>query len=416
MIDQTNLSDGPQPVAADARIQTLDVLRGVAVLGILAVNAAAFALPMDAAVAPEQSPFPLIGASAVAHWVVEVFFHQKFVTLFSMLFGVSIFLVGGERGDEARGRVLRRRLLWLGLFGLIHGLAFWYGDILLLYAWSGLFVMLMRSMPARSLILFGAAATLALATMQAATMWMTVNGPALLVDALSDESLSLAEGAVSASIAAYHSGWPAGLIENLKAWGILQGASLFGYVFATVPLMMLGLGLFKAGFFHGRLPTRVYAALIALGGAILALLGLLEWREIMAGPAIKGMGVEATHGWAEIVASYPIFITLAYASGLILLTSRGVGWVRRIFAPVGRMAFTNYLSQTLIMSTLFYMPWGPRLMGQVDYPGQWGIVVAVWALQLIWSPLWLSRFRMGPLEWLWRRLSYGRDLPLRREA
>ncbi|MNH63000.1 hypothetical protein D3C73_149560 [compost metagenome] len=407
MTDQFSL----RPVEAGARIQTLDVLRGVAVLGILAVNAAAFALPMDAAMAPEQSPFPVVGASAVAHWLVEVFFHQKFVTLFSMLFGVSIFLVGGERGDETRERVLRRRLLWLALFGLIHGLAFWYGDILLLYAWSGLFVMLMRSMSARSLILFGAASTLALATLQAATMWMTVNGPALLVDALSDESLSLAEGAVSASIAAYHSGWPAGLIENLKAWGILQSASLFGYVFATISLMMLGLGLFKAGFFHGRLPTRVYLILIAVGGAVLALLGVLEWREITAGP-----GVEATQGWAKVVASYPIFITLAYASGLILLTSRGVGWVRRLFAPVGQMAFTNYLTQTLIMTSLFYMPWGPRLMGQVDYPGQWAIVVAVWALQLIWSPLWLSWFRMGPLEWLWRRLSYGHDLPLRREA
>lgn len=407
MTDQTTL----QPVATSARIQTLDVLRGVAVLGILAVNAAAFALPMDAAVAPEQSPFPLIGASAVAHWLVEVFFHQKFVTLFSMLFGVSIFLVGGERGDEARGRVLRRRLSWLALFGLIHGAAFWYGDILLLYAWSGLFVMLMRSMSARSLILFGAAATLGLATLQALTMWMTVNGPALLVDALSDDSLNLADGAVSASIAAYRSGWPGALIENLKAWGFLQSASLFGYVFATVPLMMLGMGLFKAGFFHGRLPTRVYVALTAVGGAVLALLGGLEWREIMAGP-----GVQATHGWAEVVAAYPIFVTLAYASGLILLTTRGLGWATRIFAPVGQMAFTNYLTQTLIMSSLFYMPWGPRLMGQIDYPGQWGIVIAVWALQLIWSPLWLSRFRMGPLEWLWRCLTYGRRLPLRREA
>jgi len=411
MTDQTILAEGPQPVAAGVRVQTLDVMRGVAVLGILAVNAAAFALPMNATMAPEQSPFPLSGSSATAYWLVEVFFRQKFVTLFSMLFGVSIFLVGGERKDAARGRVLRRRLMWLALFGVIHGAAFWYGDILLLYAWSGLFVMLMRSMPARPLILFGIAATLALATMQAVTMWLTVNGPAELVEAMNNDSMALADGAVAASIAAYRSGWPAALIENLKAWGILQSASLFGYVFATVPLMMLGLGLFKAGFFHARLPNRVYVALIAVGAAVLTLLGLLEWREVMAGP-----GVEATHGWAEVVASYPIFIALAYASGLIMLTSRGVGWVRRIFAPVGQMAFTNYLTQTLIMTTLFYMPWGPRLMGQVDYPGQWAIVVAVWALQLIWSPLWLSRFRMGPLEWLWRRLSYGHDLPLRRAA
>ena len=173
MTDQTI----PQPVAAGARIQTLDVLRGVAVLGILAVNAAAFALPFSAAMAPEQSPFSLSGSSAVALWVTEVFFHQKFVTLFSMLFGVSIFLVGGERWDQARGRLLRRRLMWLALFGVLHGAAFWYGDILLLYAWSGLFVMLMRSMPARRLIQIGAAATLILATLQGATMWLAVNGP-----------------------------------------------------------------------------------------------------------------------------------------------------------------------------------------------------------------------------------------------
>ncbi len=405
MTDQTI----PQPVAAGARIQTLDVLRGVAVLGILAVNAAAFALPFSAAMSPEQSPFPLVGASAVARWTVEVFFHQKFVTLFSMLFGVSIFLVGGERSDEARGRLLRRRLMWLALFGVIHGAVFWYGDILLLYAWSGLFVMLMRSMPARRLIQIGAAATLILATLQGATMWLTVNGPAPLTDALGDDAVALADGAVTASIAAYRSGWPAGFIENLKAWGMLQSASLFAYVFASIALMMMGMGLFKAGFFHGRMPTRIYVALIAVGGAVLALLGVLEWHEIMAGP-----GVEATRGWAEVVAAYPLFITLADTSGLILLTTRGLAWVRKIFAPVGQMAFTNYLTQTLMMATLFSMPWGPQLMGQVDYPAQWAIVIAVWALQLIWSPLWLSRFRMGPLEWLWRRLSYGHDLPLRR--
>ncbi|WP_288757542.1 DUF418 domain-containing protein [uncultured Brevundimonas sp.] len=80
------------------------------------------------------------------------------------------------------------------------------------------------------------------------------------------------------------------------------------------------------------------------------------------------------------------------------------------------MALTNYLAQTLIMTTLFYMPWGPRLFGRMDYVQLWGVVAAVWALQLVWSPLWLSRFRMGPLEWVWRRLTYGRPLPLRKAA
>lgn len=397
----------PKPVAADQRIVTLDVLRGAAVLGILAVNAAAFALPMmTIEMTSGQSPFPAgPNASGVAQWVVAVFFQQKFVTLFSMLFGVSIFLVGGERGDAAKGRVLRRRLLFLALFGLIHGAAFWYGDILLLYAWSGLFVMLMRSMPARPLIWIGAGATVLLATLQAGLMLLTAHFP----EALSSGGAS--DGAVAASIAAYQSGWAGAALENLKAWAIAQGMSLLIYVFSTVPLMMLGLGLFKAGFFHGRVPTRVYALLMAGGAAVLVLLGVLEWLEIRAGAE-----VEATGGWAMAIGSYPLIITLAYASALILLTTRGVGWLRKALAPVGRMAFTNYLTQTLIMTTIFYMPWGPRLFGQVDYPMQWAIVVGVWALQLIWSPLWLSKFTMGPFEWLWRRLSYGRDLPLRRMA
>lgn len=406
MRDQVETAQ-PKPVAADQRIVTLDVLRGAAVLGILAVNAAAFALPMVILEsAPDQSPFPaVIGASGLAQWAVDVFFQQKFVTLFSMLFGVSVFLVGGEQGDEAKGRVLRRRLLFLALFGLIHGLAFWYGDILLLYAWSGLFMMLMRSMPAKPLIWIGAGATVLLATLQAGLMMAMAHFP----EAMSSGGAS--DGAVAASIAAYQSGWAGAALENLKAWAIAQGASLFMYVFSTVPLMMLGLGLFKAGFFHGRVPSRVYVMLMAGGAAALALLGVLEWLELQAGP-----GVEATGGWAAVVASYPIIITLAYASTLILMTTRGVGWLRKALAPVGRMAFTNYLTQTLIMTTIFYMPWGPRLFGQVDYPTQWAIVVGVWALQLIWSPLWLSKFTMGPLEWLWRRLSYGRGLPLRRTA
>lgn len=407
MRDQVETAQ-PKPVAADQRIVTLDVLRGAAVLGILAVNAAAFALPMMAIeMTSGQSPFPAgPNASGVAQWVVAVFFQQKFVTLFSMLFGVSVFLVGGERGDEAKGRVLRRRLLFLALFGLIHGAAFWYGDILLLYAWSGLFMMLMRSMPAKPLIWIGAGATVLLATLQAGLMLLTARFP----EAMSSGGGSSDE-AVAASIAAYQSGWAGAALENLKAWAIAQGMSLLMYVFSTVPLMMLGLGLFKAGFFHGRVPTRVYAMLMAGGAAVLALLGVLEWFEIQAGAE-----VEATGGWAMAVGSYPLIITLAYASALILATTRGAGWLRKALAPVGRMAFTNYLTQTLIMTTIFYMPWGPRLFGQVDYPMQWAIVVGVWALQLIWSPLWLSKFTMGPFEWLWRRLSYGRDLPLRRTA
>jgi uncharacterized protein len=399
------------PVEPRLRIGALDAMRGLAVLGILAVNATAFALPFMVYSDPSLSPFPLQGANAVARWAVDVFFQQKFLTLFAMLFGASIFLVGGERGDEARGRLLRRRLFWLAVIALIHGLAFWYGDVLLLYAWSGLFVMLMRSMRPGLLIGLGLGITLMLATMQAGVAWLSIAGPEIFVEQYQANKPIVSPDAIQQSIAAYRSGWLGALGQNLTAWTFVQGMSLTMFVFATIPLMMLGMGLLKSGFFGGRAPTWVYLAIVAFGGAVLALLGVMKWSEAMA-PA----GSHPTRGLAEATAAFPIFITLGYASLAILLTTRGLAAATAVLRPVGRMAFTNYLTQTLIMTSIFYMPWGPRLFGQVDYLGLWGFIVGLWALQLAWSPLWLSRFSMGPLEWAWRCLSYGRRVPIRKGA
>jgi len=398
------------PVEARDRIASLDAMRGLAVLGILAVNASAFALPIVVQTDHWLAPFPLTGDNAVARWVVEVFFQQKFITLFAMLFGVSIFLVGGEGRDPARGRLLRRRLFWLGAIALIHGLVFWYGDVLLVYAVSGLFVMLMRGLSAKLLIGIGLGATLTMGAMQAGLMWLITAGPPAVVEIFKTQDGGSAE-AVRATIAAYHDGWAAPFIQNLIAWLIAQGGSLTMYVPATVALMMTGMGLFKAGFFSGRAPVRLYAAVVAVGATVLALLGWLEWTEIMAAP-----DSHPTRGLAEVVASFPIFITLTYVSLIVLATTRGLSVLTAALRPVGRMAFTNYLTQTLIMTTVFYLPWGPRLFGQVDFAGLWSFVVAIWAVQLVWSPLWLAAFRMGPLEWVWRRLTYGRPVPIRKGA
>jgi len=400
------------PVEAGDRIAALDAMRGLAVLGILAVNAAAFALPFMVYDDPALSPFPVEGANAVARWAVEVFFQQKFITLFALLFGASIYLVGGEQGDAARGALLKRRLLGLAAIALIHGLGFWYGDVLLLYAWAGLFVSLMRSMPARRLIGLGLGLTLLLASLQAGTALFAAHGPEAFTREFSRSQFST--DMVRQSIAAYRSGWAGAMGQNLTAWLMIQGMSLMVFVFSTVPLMMLGMGLFKSGFLSGRAPTGLYLALVGLAGLLLALLGPLEWRELAAPAGGGATGGQATGGLAGALAAYPVLITLGYASLVILAATRGGARLAAPLRPVGRMALTNYLTQTLVMTSIFYMPWGPRLFGQVDYVQLWGVVVAVWALQLAWSPLWLSRFRMGPMEWVWRRLTYGRPLPLRK--
>ena len=126
---------GLAPTGAKDRIFQLDVLRGWAILGILAVNAIAFAWPFEVMMSEAPPPGATSQADLIGTWVTDVFFHDKFRTLFTMLFGVSIFLVGGEKDDEARGSLLWRRLLWLGLFGILHGVVLWYGDILLHFGW-----------------------------------------------------------------------------------------------------------------------------------------------------------------------------------------------------------------------------------------------------------------------------------------
>jgi uncharacterized protein len=102
-----------------------------------------------------------------------------------------------------------------------------------------------------------------------------------------------------------------------------------------------------------------------------------------------------------------IFVSIGYASVLVLLVRAGAKLITGPLAAVGRMAFTNYLTQSLIMTTLFWGGRGFGLFGELDRPSLMGVVAAIWVLQLIWSPLWLSRFEMGPFEWLWRRLSYA---------
>lgn len=133
-----------KPVSGKARIQALDVVRGLAILGILAVNADGFAAPQSASLKPAMWLFPNVGWTAFSYWLMDTLFHEKFLTIFSMLFGVSLFLVGGDGTDPRRGRILARRLTVLLLFGLLHGFGIWWGDILSLYAVTGFLMFFCR--------------------------------------------------------------------------------------------------------------------------------------------------------------------------------------------------------------------------------------------------------------------------------
>jgi uncharacterized protein len=395
------------PVAARDRIETLDILRGFAVLGILAVNAVAFAWPGSMDTGSAAVPYSMEGPNRIAVWVVDVFFHNKCRTLFSMLFGVSIFLVGGEKGDRARGALLQRRLLFLAIFGLIHGLALWFGDILLLYAWAGVFMTLCRSWTPKRLLWVGIGLVLAFSLIS-----IVGEGVGAILEPARDpakfaEDVEKGRAATLATVAAVRSGWGGAMFENLKLWSLIQGLSVTIFVFPTVGLMMIGLGLFKTGFLAGRSPDKSYVGALVLGLVITTAFGVTEW--LMLDPTQAPTTLYLANTLLDGLAP---FVTLAWASLLILMTRRGPGVLTRRLAPAGRMAFTNYLTQTIIMTSIFYMPWGPHLYGRVEPAGLWAIVGGIWLLQLVWSPLWLSRFEMGPLEWVWRCLTYGRRVPL----
>lgn len=407
-IQPLTAAGGLSPTRPGDRIAQLDILRGWAILGILAVNAVSFAWPFEVMMSEAPPPGATGRSDLIGQWVVDVFFADKFRTLFTMLFGVSIFLVGGEKDDEARGRLLWRRLGWLGLFGALHGALLWYGDILLHYAYCGLLMMLMRSWSARRLLCIGGGVTLLWGVIATVGYWGMANMPAEFAAQMEAGRPASGPEAIAAAVDVYRSGWPAGFLQNLKVWATFQLMMSPFLLPVTVPLMMLGLGLFKSGYLHGRAPLWTYALVILAGGANLVCLAVWGWRDVMAGEA------DPTGGLAAAAGGTAFLITLFYASILILLVRFGLRPLVAWLAPVGRMAFTNYLTQTLIMVSLYYAPWGPMWFGEHGPAQMWMVVGAICAAQVIWSPLWLSVFSMGPLEWIWRCLTYGRMVPLRK--
>lgn len=390
------------------RIVLLDALRGLGVLGILLCNAPDFSVPPVVAESAAHWPHGT-GAATLSVWVVtQWLFQRKFVTLFAMLFGVSIFLVGGERSDLERGAILRRRLSWMVVFGLLHGFAIWYGDVLLSYALAGFAVMLARSWSARRLIRTGLGIWIAVSLLMLVGMSIAASMPKDSAQQALETAQELAKA--KAGEAQYSGTFLQSLIQNGKDRLAFLPAEPIIFVM-TSALMMIGLGAFKTGVLTGEASDRLYRRLL-VGGLLASALvgGLFIAGAVMGLP--RGLGlVSVGIQWALAPPT-----TLAYVA-LMVFAARSKVWsaIPRALAPVGQMAFTNYLAQSLIMTAIFYGGRGLGLHGKVDRPGLAAIVVGIWIIQILWSRWWLDRFEMGPLEWVWRRLYRGPS-PLRRPA
>ena len=391
------------------RIDSIDVLRGVAVLGILIVNIQSFAMPGAAYFNPTVYG-DLTGVNFQVWVVGRMLADQKFMTIFSMLFGASIVLMA-QRAD-ARGdahRVHYRRMGWLLIIGLLHAHLLWPGDILFLYAVCGMLVYpLRRQSPGRLL-------TLGMVMLSVASAWSVWTGLSLPYWSQEEISAFIREfwqptpEAIANELAAWRGTWlqqqpirSASAVEFetdvLITWGLWRAGGL----------MLIGMALFRNGVFSAQRSTGFYAALI--GVALVVGLPLVAW----------GIATDFARGWplwsfflgAQFNYWPSIAVSLGYV-GIIMLACRTATLraLTRPLAAVGRTALTNYLLQTILCTTLFYGH-GFGLFGSVERTGQIGVVAIVWTIQLIASPLWLRWFRLGPAEWAWRSLTYGKCMPL----
>ena len=207
----------------------------------------------------------------------------------------------------------------------------------------------------------------------------------------------------TSDIAAYSGSFLDSLSANFGTWKTGFLVSLLFIALFYAPMMMVGLGLYKLEFFSGRLRPSVYATFVGAGAVALLCVAAAYAAEIASGYA--GVTILMADYFRQLLT--PI-IALAYAAGLaLMLLSRRCSFIPRLLAPVGQMAFTNYLTQSIIMTGIFYGGRGPGLFGRLNLPVITAIVVAVWILQIWWSNLWLRHFAMGPFEWVWRRLYRG---------
>jgi ABC-type multidrug transport system ATPase subunit/uncharacterized membrane protein YeiB len=391
---------------------SLDVIRGFALVGVLAVNAPYFAAPLVSVINPLYGPLSVAKGGTWAWALPYVLFEYKSIALFSMLFGASLFMVGGERDDAQGARRLRRRLGWLALFGILHGVVLWFGDILLSYALAGLLVMRCRSWRPPRLFVVGIMAFLISMGLIAAIAAMIARMSPSELAAFSAGSWSPPPSRLAAEVASYRESWAAAFMANLAAWGNFQIEALLLLTPRTAGLMMIGLALFKTEFLTGSAPTHVYRRWLAIGACALAALVWNGWDIVRQGFPLLRMQVTGT----LVTASLAPLVSLGYASALILILRAGVlRPATQLLAAMGRMAFTNYLTHSIVLSSLFWGGRGRGLYGALSRPQLGLVVVALFAAQAAFSLLWLQRFDHGPFEWVWRRLSRA-NLPPRPAA
>lgn len=421
----TEASDAPidLPAAplASGRIDSLDFIRGIAVLGILCANIVAFGQPFEAYMYPPAFVTPADDPGGWL-WIAQfVLIDNKMRGLFTLLFGAGMYLFMEKAWARGSGRWLQaRRLFWLMCFGLIHFFLIWRGDILFLYSIAGFAALACLRWTAKTQLVVGLIGYIAGALLFLGAMGIApfvANGTLGQEPAFAEMQAGLEEGkaqqfedtAAETGILT-HGSYGAFVRHNFTAHASDLLFTLLMFIFETLPLMLVGMGLYRLGLWSGGMDPRKqrkWGWIGVVGGSLLTL-GVALWVKS------DGFSYYGTLTAFTAYSKLPVLpVTLGLAALLALWGNSAKGWLAERFSAAGRAAFTNYLGTSLLMLLVFH-PWAGGLWGALNRPQLYLVVLGAWIVMLAWSKPWLEHFRYGPLEWLWRCLTYWRLFPLKR--
>ena len=408
------------------RIESLDVLRGFALLGILLVNIVAFGLVSSAFLDPGIYLTPIGGIDYIVWAFIELSSEGAMRTLFSILFGAGVVLF--VTGSTAKSGWLHyRRNFWLLVFGLINAYIFlWPGDILVTYALSGFVLWFVRNWKARSLLIL-ATFLILIGSLQNFVMKSTLE---IARDAAEEMKISISKGEeFSEETAAWAQGWidyeedNQAEIDNIpneikkrtssyssayeynleKANEMIYFVLPFFLFLDALMMMVIGMALFKLGVLDGGRDIKFYIRMMCVG--FLTGISINAYEVLLI--TNSNMDIIETNPYFRFTYHFGrLFMGLGYLGLVILLIKiEKLESLRFRLACVGRMALTNYLMHSVIALFIFTGA-GLGLLGKFSWSQLYLFVLLIWVIQLYISPLWLKYFYFGPVEWLWRLLTY----------
>ena len=422
----------PAPVAPDNRIEGLDVIRGFALLGILMLNILAFGLPFRAYFDPSVDG-SVAGIDFGVFFAVELVFEGAMRALFAMLFGAGIaLLAAGARGTNP-GIYYRRQFLLLAI-GLLDALILlWTGDILVCYALAGMALYLCRNWRPRRLIVAASLVFLYLAALYSLIFFLLSTMPkdveaiedriAAGIEVSADEralvedwtelkaSFDPPEHVLAREAAKFEGTYPEAFAANARELReiYVEGLPLVMF-WDAVACMLLGMVLFKTGVIQGKRSVRFYA-LLAVACFIVGL--TVNGFEL----SMKiGSGYEMQWVSGPFMFTYDLGrVSMALGFASVVLIACQQGWLARLrrgLAAVGRMALTNYILQS-VFGLILFRDFGFGLWNELARHELYFVVAGEWIVSIWFSVWWLRRYRFGPLEWLWRSLTYRQAQPMR---